>query len=130
MDAEPGLGITPPLGKFSRYGLAAALDAFRDGGHDAPECERAAEIRKALMTLELELQAREGAETVDLAATVVFQKNSTLRLIVDQLRSSQASDAPVEAAAPEPGPAEATEAPVDSDEQRGYFLERRREDEF
>ena len=107
------VGQPLPVGKFGRGGLASCLKTLSDSGVEVPTCRTLAEQRKCLMVIELEAQPTD----VDLAATVVFERDATLKMIIDLAnRSTPAKAAPAEAAPPvEAKPAEAapvTPAPV------------------
>ena len=87
------LGMSVPQ-KFQKATLTSALKTFAENGHDVPHCSTIAHQRRALMIIELQMQVTEGAVSpdlvADLAATVIFETDTTLQLIVDEVRRSGA----------------------------------------
>ena len=87
------LGMSVPQ-KFQKATLTSALKTFAENGHDVPQCSTIAHQRRALMIIELQMQVTEGAVSpdlvADLAATVIFETDTTLQLIVDEVLRSGA----------------------------------------
>ena len=87
------LGMSVPQ-KFQKSTLTSALKTFAENGHDVPQCSTIAHQRRALMIIELQMQVTEGTVppdlVADLSATVIFETDTTLQLIVDEVRRSGA----------------------------------------